>query len=395
MSKWRDVELKMITTKIGSGATPKGGQNTYKKEGISLVRSQNVLDFQFSHEGLVFIDEDQAAKLKNVEVFSKDILLNITGDSVARCCIVVEDALPARVNQHVAIIRSNINVADYKYIFYYLQKNKEELLSLSENGATRKALTKGMIEALNILLPPLPEQRAIAEVLSSLDDKIDLLHRQNKTLEQMAETLFRQWFVEEAQDDWEEVELGTVIKTTSGGTPSRKKMNYYENGKYHWVKSKELKRGFILETEETITEESLNRSSAKILPAKSILIAMYGATVGEYGIISKEMACNQAICCLIPNQNYPYTFLFMFVKIMKDELINMAIGSAQQNISQALIKKIKLPKLTNRIIAYHFKTDPFFERILKNQIQIRTLESLRNTLLPKLMSGKIRVSSSH
>src|SRR5690606_27468 len=114
-----------------------------------------------------------------------------------------------------------------------------------------------------VSIPPIEEQHSIASILSSLDDKIDLLHRQNQTLEQMAETLFRQWFVEEES---EIVPLGDCIKTTSGGTPSRKRMEFYENGVFQWVKSKELNGGYILETEEKITAEALKKSSAKLLP---------------------------------------------------------------------------------------------------------------------------------
>jgi type I restriction enzyme S subunit len=199
MSEWKIQSLKSLTVKVGSGATPRGGDNSYKDEGISLIRSQNILDFKFTTKGLAFIDEKQAAELNNVEVFSGDILLNITGDSVARCCIVDSNILPARVNQHVAIIRVDAEKADQDFLFYHLQRNKEELLSLSEIGATRRALTKGMIEKLEIPCPSLPE-KAIASVLSSLDDKIDLLHRQNKTIEALAETLFRQWFIEPCRD---------------------------------------------------------------------------------------------------------------------------------------------------------------------------------------------------
>jgi len=168
-------------------------------------------------------------------------------------------------------------------------------------------------------------------------------------------------------------------------------MGYYENGCYPWVKSKELTGSFITTTEETITEEALHHSSAKILPKNSILIAMYGATVGEYAITSKDMTCNQAICALIPNNHYPYTFLFVFIKYIKQEIINMAVGSAQQNISQLLIKKLPLPEPTDRIIAYHKLVIPFFKKMKTNIGQIRTLEKLRDTLLPKLMCGEIRV----
>lgn len=279
-------------------------------------------------------------------------------------------------------------LAHPKFLFYQLTELDYMNLNV---GSAVPSLTVPVINAIEISLPPLEEQKAIALVLSSLDDKIDLLHRQNTTLERMAETLFRQWFVEEAQEDWEEVPLGDVVDTTSGGTPSRSNMDFYINGTINWVKSKELSGSFILDTEERITAEALKKSSAKLLPKNSILIAMYGATVGEYAIISKEMTCNQAVCALKPNEKYPYTFLFLFVKSYQDELINMAVGSAQQNISQLLIKQLPVPTCHEKISEFHKKSEPFFEKIKNNISQMQTLEKLRDDLLPKLMSGDVRV----
>ena len=218
MSEWHTYKLKDITTKIGSGSTPTGGSGAYKAEGITLIRSQNVLDYKFTEDGLAFIDDDQAYSLRNVIVEVNDVLLNITGDSVARCCGAPANWLPARVNQHVAILRSNPEKLDHRFLKYSLLASKEELLILSEIGGTRNALTKGMLEDYEVILPPLPEQKAIASVLSSLDDKIDLLHRQNKTLEAMAETLFRQWFIEEAKEDWVNVQLKDIVKQIKPGT---------------------------------------------------------------------------------------------------------------------------------------------------------------------------------
>ena len=171
-SNWQTVKLGDVCTKIGSGATPRGGKESYKDSGIALFRSQNILDFNFSSDGLAFIDEQQAAKLSNVEVQLYDVLINITGDSVARVCIAPEEYLPARVNQHVAIIRTNHHKANAHYIFYYLQYIKEYLLSLSSAGATRNALTKIMLEELEIMLPTIKEQQIIADTLSVLDARI-------------------------------------------------------------------------------------------------------------------------------------------------------------------------------------------------------------------------------
>lgn len=185
--------------------------------------------------------------------------------------------------------------------------------------------------------------------------------------------------------------LGEVIETTSGGTPSRKNLTFYSNGNNCWVKSKELESGFIIDTEEKITDDAINNSAAKILPKNSVLIAMYGATVGAYGIISKPMTCNQAICVLLPNEKYPYSYLFMFAKSVTHELENLAVGSAQQNISQVLIKNLKVHSNTNKIKNFHFSSHALFEQMLLIKQENKTLSELRNSLLPKLMNGEIEV----
>lgn len=174
--------FKDICTKIGSGATPRGGKESYKDEGITLIRSQNVGDYRFLYDGLAHINDEQANKLNNVIVENDDLLLNITGDSVARACKVPTSVLPARVNQHVSIIRTNSKKADSQFILYFLQFKKPNLLKLAEAGATRNALTKGMIEDFEINLPPLETQQKIASILSALDDKIELNNAINKNL---------------------------------------------------------------------------------------------------------------------------------------------------------------------------------------------------------------------
>jgi type I restriction enzyme S subunit len=275
-----------------------------------------------------------------------------------------------------------------KFLFYQLTLVDLENLNV---GSAVPSLTVPVINDIDITLPPLDEQKRIAGVLSSLDDKIDLLHRENATLEQMTETMFRQWFVVDAKEEWKEVALGDVVKTTSGGTPSRKHSDYYENGTINWVKSKELDGTFISTTEELITEDAVANSSAKMLPEKSVLIAMYGATVGEFGILSKPMTCNQAVCALIPNKNYPYTYLYIWTALMKDEFINLASGAAQQNISQDLIKQQLVCSDTEKIMQYDKLVRGYFDKMENNQKQIQTLIQTRDELLPRLMSGEVKI----
>ena len=176
------MKMKEICVKIGSGATPRGGKETYVSSGISFIRSQNVIDYAFSYDGLAYINEQQAEKLNNVIVKSADVLLNITGDSVARACIVADDVLPARVNQHVSIIRANTDIVLPSYLLYFLQLSKPYLLQLAAGGATRNALTKSMIEELDIDVPSITQQKKIVSLVDDLQKKIRLNNTINKNL---------------------------------------------------------------------------------------------------------------------------------------------------------------------------------------------------------------------
>src|ERR1700722_15212001 len=177
--EWSTVRLGDIALKIGSGATPRGGEESYlpKRSTFALVRSQNVFDRRFDTTGLVYISEEQAERLKSVVLQPGDLLLNITGDGItfARSCVIPGEILPACVNQHVAIIRVDRNVADPGYILSYLTHPAVKRYIESFNaGGSRRAITKGNIESFLVPLPPLYEQRAIALILGSLDKKIEL-----------------------------------------------------------------------------------------------------------------------------------------------------------------------------------------------------------------------------
>ena len=392
MSEWKEYKLKNITSKIGSGATPRGGSNSYIEEGISLFRSQNILDFKFSESGLAFIDDNQADELKNVIVAENDILLNITGDSVARCCLAPIKFLPARVNQHVSIIRTIPREANFRFVFYYLQYLKPELLISAEIGATRNAITKGMIEEIDISLPELPEQRAIATVLSSLDDKIDLLHRQNATLEAMAETLFWHWFVEEAKEDWEEKPLIYFGNIICGKTPS-KAINDFYNGDIPFIKIPDMHGNtFLFHTTDSLSKKGRDSQKNKTLPPKSICVSCI-ATVGLVSMNAYESQTNQQINSILPKKDIYRYYLFLQMKSSSDLLHAMASGgTATLNLNTGNFSQIPI-LLPDEIYLekFHQKVDKLFEKIFLNQTQIRTLTALRDTLLPKLMSGEVRV----
>lgn len=195
---WHSYKLKDLCTKIGSGSTPRGGSGVYLESGTTFIRSQNIYNNYFEYNGLVFIDDDASHKLRSVEVERDDVLLNITGDSVARCTIVPKKLLPARVNQHVCILRADKSKLDPFYLQYFFvnPRMQQEMLSLAYSGGTRAALTKAMIENFNITLPNIKEQKEISKILSALDSKIEINNKINKNLEEMAQAIFKQWFID-------------------------------------------------------------------------------------------------------------------------------------------------------------------------------------------------------
>ena len=232
------------------------------------------------------------------------------------------------------------------------------------------------------------QQKKIAYILGLFDKKIKLNNKINNNLLQQLHILYLSFFCDSAMD----TPLGDVVATTSGGTPSRKHDEYYSDSSICWVKSKELLGNYIHETEEHINDLAIKKSSAKLLPEHSVLIAMYGATVGAYGVISKPMTCNQAVCALLYNENYPYTYLFQIAYESQQKIINLAVGSAQQNISQVLIKQPNLHSNLDIIQRFHGLALPMHQEIESLQAETIRLSNLRDNLLPKLMSGEIDVS---
>ena len=188
------IQLSNITSKIGSGATPRGGEGSYKQNGISLIRSQNVYDNEFYEKGLAFIDEEQAEKLKGVTVEKNDILFNITGASICRCCIVPEKYLPARVNQHVSIIRvTGLALPKYVQTILVSEIYKNQLLEIGDGATSREAITKQQLEDFKIPLPPLSEQQKIVSEIEKIEAKINALETEIAEIPKLKEAVLKKY----------------------------------------------------------------------------------------------------------------------------------------------------------------------------------------------------------
>lgn len=403
------IRLGDACTKIGSGSTPKGGKEAYQGGGFKLVRSQNVLDLKFSRDGLAEINKEQADKLQNVELRKGDVLLNITGDSVARSCIVPESILPARVNQHVAIIRPKEDVLNSYYLLCYLQLTKDYLLALANAGSTRNALTKQMIENLVIPAIPIHTQHKIASILSNYDTLIDFNTKRIKLLEESARELYKEWFVrmrfpgnEQTKfvkgipEGWKYSSLQDFGRIETGKTPSMEKPEYY-GGDYLFIKTPDMHDSmFVLDTTETLSEAGNNCQRNKLLPVNSIMVSCIGSTgIGAVAINAKQGHTNQQINSIILYNQEWLTWLYFTCESLKPTIeMYGATGSTMTNLSKGKFENLKVIEPTVDIIRQFNKLEsPLFEGIKNLQLQNQNLAATRDRLLPRLLSGELKVKA--
>ena len=392
-------KLKDICLKIGSGATPKGGKEAYCDEGISLIRSQNVLDFTFSYDGLAHINDQQAEKLSNVEVKPQDILLNITGDSVARVCTVDPRALPARVNQHVAIIRPDENRVLSSYILYFLQMIKPYLLQIAAGGATRNALTKSMIENLELEVPDILSQKKIVSVLDDIQGKIRDNKEINKNLEQQAQELFKAWFVTfetfggKMPSSWSVAKLGDIatIKTNSfspAKTPTVMLEHYsipaFDEQKYPVFElAANVKSNKYILTDNSVMISKLNPGIKRVWRPMC---------VSEFAVSSTEFIIFEA-----NDPTYKdYVFSVIDSSTFSDWMCAHTTGStnSRQRTTPSTTLEFQIALPTQEVVSDFCKiVTPMYDMIAQNTCENRKLAAFRDSLLPKLMSGELDVSN--
>ncbi len=297
----------------------------------------------------------------------------------------------------------NESLCDPYYLYRYLRSLD---LSGYDTGASIPSMTQKTYNGIKVTLPTLPTQQRIASILSTYDNLIENNNRRIFLLEQMAENLYKEWFIrfrfpghEKAEFEnglpkgWKRDKIGNIYDTCSGGTPSRENAEFYHNGSIPWVKTGELQDCLIHNTEECITEVAIKKSSAKILPNHSLLMAMYGVNIGKLGILFKEMACNQAVCAFLPkDEQQTFYYLFFYFRSIRNYLLSISFGAAQQNLSQALIKIIRIMIPSDNILRnFENVVSSYFNQISIIQCQNELLSRQRDLLLPRLMSGKLEI----
>ena len=395
------IKLKDCCLKIGSGATPKGGASVYIDEGVSLIRSQNVYNLNFSYSGLAHINDEAAEKLKGVTVYSRDVLLNITGDSVARTCMVPDDVLPARVNQHVSIIRPDESVLNPRYLSYYMASPFMQRYMLNValgKGASRSAITKEMIEKFTIPIPIIEIQNKVVEILESYDKMLETNSRKIELLERAAELLYKEWFVKFRFPGYERAEFeekqpkGWVVgnrdkyyapKCFSYGALSM--IGEFTRGKN--ITAAEMEEGRIPVISAGI-EPSGYHSIANVF-GRNLTISASGANAGYLKYNLEDIWA--ADCSYYQNDENIW-FVYNTLKFLQPVISNMQCGAAQPHVYPKHINRLSILIPTKELInQYNQTVSHFYDEISCIRKQNSNLLMQRNRILPRLMSGKSEV----
>ena len=370
---WKWVKLGEVGIVI-TGKTPSSKHPEDWGYDMPFVTPTDFKNYRkFTYDSERYLSSVGINKLKNKVLPEDSILVTCIG-YIGK---VVMNKVPVVTNQQINSIIPDRNIVFPDFLYYVLVYNYEIFRSFESNGTAVPILNKTDFKNIEVSLPPLPEQKAIAEVLSSIDDKIELLHRQNKTLEEMAMTLFRQWFIEPTKDGlpegWEEVSLGEIIEISSGKSIEKGKLK--EKGLYPVLGA----NGEIGRTDDWLYEGEL----------------IYTGRVGTLGNVfivfrNEKVWLTDNTLVIKPKKNEYFYFVYFTLKNAKLDEYNS--GSTQPLIRQSDIKKIEifLPKI-NFLKDFEVISRNLFTKIQFNTSQIQTLDKLRDTLLPKLMSGELRV----
>ncbi len=401
------VPLKNICVRITKGTTPTTLGMPFTDFGVNFIKAEALNgDPTLNSGGFSCISESTHHALRRSILTEADVLVTIAGANIGKCGLVKKEHLPANTNQAVGIIRVNSELADPRYVYYHFKQEKMFSFIQSLNAqAAQPNINLASLGGIKIPLPPLPTQKKIAGILSAYDDAIENNLRALKLLEEMAQITYEEWFVRlrfpghkstpinEATglpEGWSTIPFGNKYKTASGGTPSRRKEDlYFKDGIIPWIRTQELRNNLIIEPLVRITEVGLKNSSAKIFPANTVLLAMYGNTIGETALLRIAASTNQA-CCAFLSQEYESYFIYQYLMRNKSLVLGYRMGAAQENISQEIIKSIKVLNPTDEIIrSYANLVRPIYDSIENFMRQNQRLREARDILLPRLMTGVI------
>lgn len=435
--EWPIVRIEEIAEKIAMG--PFGSNikvETFVETGIPVISGAHLRSVRLEDGNFNFVTAEHAERMKNSNVFRGDVIFTHAGN-IGQVAYIPPNSQYQRyvISQRQFYLRCDVTKADPTFVSYFFHSNEGQhklLANASQTGVPSIARPSSYLKTIELSLPPLTEQRAIAHILGTLDDKIELNRRMNETLEAMARTLFRAWFVDfepvrrktdgswkrgesppglpahsydlfpdrlvksgprEIPEGWEMRSLSQLLTIIGGGTPKTSTPEYWE-GDVPWFSVVDTPRAgdvFVIETEKSITQAGLEGSSARLIPKGTTIISARG-TVGNLAIAGRNMTFNQSCYGLRGSNGAGDYFVYLIALQMVEQLKAMAHGSVFSTITRQTFEAIQQPAPPSATLREFEKSvAAWFDRILANVEQSRSLTLLRNTLLPKLISGELRV----
>lgn len=427
--EWIEKTIGEAPIHIGDGnyssKYPKSSE--FVPAGVPFISASDMNCGRIRSQNFRYISKQQHEELQKGHLCTGDVIIVTRGNGIGNVAFVDQDFHDANINAQLVLLRADEKELHNRFLYYLLSSKEfnDELIRYG-SGSAQPQIPIGSLVKILIRYPGIEEQRAIAHILGTLDDKIELNRRMNETLEAMARAFFRSWFVDfdpvraKAEgretglpkhlanlfpDSFEDSELGKIprgwgvgeiqdccAQIQNGGTPKRNDPRYWVGGNIPWLASGEVRQPIVTATEGFITESGLTESSAKWVPAYSTVIALYGATAGQVSLVSSPLTTNQAVCAMVPKKDFAF-FNYLSMRAATSDLESKAVGSAQQNISKGIVQETQviLPP-TPVIERFAMLVGPLFDQWIANLCQSRTLDALRATLLPKLISGEVSVA---
>ena len=421
--------LSEIASKITKGTTPSKKDGGFSDSGVNYIKAESVgFDGRIDRSKFAFISDDVHHKLKRSQLEVNDILFSMAGVHLGKVGLVEEQHVPANTNQALALIRPITSLVNPLYLLYFLQQR--EVVHFVNNATSQSAqpnINLKQIGDLEIRLPPLSVQNKVVDILSSLDRKQVINIELNLNLESIAQAIFKSWFVDfdpvrakmkgeqpEGMDaataslfpeklvsetglpeGWIQSEIGDEVTVVGGGTPSKKNDDFWVDGHIHWTSPKDLsgvQDKVLLDTASKLTEAGLKKVSSGLLPVDTVLLSSR-APVGYLALAKVPMAINQGYIAMKCEKQLPPEFVLQWCVHRMDEIKQRASGSTFAEISKKSFKPISVVVPTGEVLsAYQKLVKPLYDAITSNARQNEQLSSLRDTLLPKLLSGELPLS---
>lgn len=383
------VTLNAITTKITKGTTPTSVGCTFENSGVNYIKSESLGSSRnINKSKFAFISEQTHEKLKRSQIEKNDILFSMAGMFLGKTGIVTADLVPANTNQAVAIIRIDNEKANHEYVYYYLNlKSVMQAINASSAQSAQPNINLKQIGQLEIDLPGRKVQDKIVSILSAIDFKIEKNKQINENLEQQSLALFSNYY----EQSNTEIGFTDLIQVLGGGTPKTRESTYW-NGNIPFFTPKDVGFPYTLATEKTITEDGLLHCNSRLYPVNTVFVTARG-TVGKVGIAGVPMAMNQSCYALIGKGIHQLLVYFYTLKAI-DRLKHKASGAVFDAIITKDFETEQVFKLSpNDTDTFIRIVEPMYQSILNNSIEKQRLIALRDSLLPKLMSGEIDISN--